>query len=73
MLTQSVIIAKSDIVRRAYERRSAISANVIDVRRNRQTTFVDRSDVIGALRELAIITDDYRHLLGMIYLKPNFT
>ena len=51
-----------------YERRSSISANVTGVRGNRRTTFVNHSDVIGAIRELAIKTDGNRHLLGVIYL-----
>ena len=54
-LIQSVNIAKSYIVRKAYERRSAFSANVIDVRGNRLATFVNQSDVIGAVSRVGYI------------------
>ena len=62
----------ADNVRMIYERRSALSANVNDVRGKRRTTFVNHSDVIGAVRRLAMITDDYRPLLGVIYLKCQY-
>ena len=45
-----------------YERRSALSANVIDVRGKRRTTFVSSSDDVGFWRWLPIV-------LGVIYLK----
>ena len=48
--TVAVNIAKADIVRKAYEHRSTISANVIDVRGNRRAPFVNHSDAIGLRR-----------------------